>query len=128
MVVAELLGFGEDEFQTVCLQSALDLIASVNCPWAGGVQFDVGTPVSDGSAWFSKLLVGKREVVVRVCIGRRELQSGLVGLNRFLHPTSFVEHVAQIEIREGVARIDFDGAAVMSFGLRVLLAVVVQRS
>jgi hypothetical protein len=74
MGVAELLGFGEDEFQTVCLQSALDLIASVNCPRAGGIEFDVGTPVSDGSAWFPNLLVGKRKVIVRVCVGRRELQ------------------------------------------------------
>jgi hypothetical protein len=39
-----------------------------------------------------------------------------------------VEHIAEIEVRQRIARIGFDGRAIVLFGQSVFLAIVVKRS
>ena len=79
-------------------------------------------------ARLAKLFIGQRYVVVRVGVGRSQLQGSLVGLNRFLHASGLVEHVAQIEVGERVARIGFEGLAIIRLSKREILAVVIKRA
>src|SRR3954454_12101488 len=79
------------------------------------------------AARLTQLLKSQREIVVRVRIGGSKLNSDLVGLNRFLYASGFVEHVAQIEISQGVAWIGLDGLPIVLFREPEFLPVVVKR-
>ena len=79
-------------------------------------------------AGFADFFEGQREIVVSVGIGGSELQGRLVGLNRFLHAPGLIEHIAEVEIRKGVARIGFNRLAVMLFREREILTVVIERA
>src|ERR1017187_4028694 len=105
-----------NQLQAVRLQDALDLAAGVYCPRAAGVELDVGLPVSERLARFADLFVGQRQIVVGVGVGGSQLQGGLVRKNSFLHAAGLVEHVAEIEVSERVARVGFNGLAVVFFG------------
>ena len=116
------------EFQAVALQNALDLMFGVDRPRPGGVELYVSAPVLQRFARLAHLLVGERDVVMRVRISGRELNGGLVSVDCFLDASGLVEHVAQVEIGERVARIDLNRRTVMPFGERVFLTVVVERT
>ena len=100
----------------------------VDSPRSGGVELDVGAPMLECLARLANFFVGEGDVVVRVGVGGRELDGGLVGGNGFLHPSGFVEHVPQVEVGEGIAGIDLDGRAVVLLGEQVFLPVVVERA
>ena len=65
--------FARDEFETVVLQYTLDLVSSMNSPRARGVEFDVSSPMPQRLARLLQLFIGKREIVVSVRIGGRQL-------------------------------------------------------
>jgi hypothetical protein len=67
-------------------------------------------------ARFADFFICQREIVMRIGIGGSQLQCRLVGLNRFVDPSGLVEDVAKIEVRQRVARIRFDGFAIMMLG------------
>ena len=117
-----------NQLQAVRLQDALDLAAGVHRPGAGSVELDIGLPVFERLAGLADLFVGQRQIVVRVGVGGSELQGGLVSNNGFLHAAGLVEHVAEIEVSEGVARVGFNRLAVMLFREGEILAVVVERA
>src|SRR5712692_1880941 len=117
---------GVYQLQAVALQDALDLMFGMDGPGTGGVELHVGAPVLQRLARLAHLLVGQRDVVVRVSIGGRELNRGLIGVDGFLDASGFVEHVAQVEMGERVAWIDLDRRAVVLFGERVFLTVVIE--
>ena len=94
----------------------------------GGVELHIGLPVFQRLARLADFFVGQRQIVMRVGVRRGELQGSLVGLDCFLHAAGFVEHIAQIEVRERVARIGFDGLAVVLLGEHEILAIVIERS
>ena len=79
-------------------------------------------------ARLAHLLVGQRDVVVRVGVGGRELNRRLIRVDGLLDASGFVEHVAQVEIGKRIAGIDLNRRTVVPFGERVFLAVVVQRA
>ena len=56
------------------------------------------------------------------------MQCGLVGLNRVLHASGFVEHIAEIEVSERIARVGLNGLAIVLFGEAEFLAIVVERA
>src|ERR1700675_2310630 len=119
---------GVHQLQAVALQDALDLMFGVHGPGAGGVKLHVGTPVLQRLARLAYLLIGQCDVVVRVGVGGRELNRGLIRVDSFFDASGFVEYVAQVEIGERVAGIDLNRRTVVPFGERVFLAVVVQRA
>src|SRR5579862_1042370 len=112
-----------NQLQRVGLQDAFDLAAGMYGPGTGRVELDIGLPVLERLAGFADFLVGERQIVVGVGVGGSELQSSPVGKNSFLHTASLVEHVAEIEISERVARVGFNSVAVMLFCQGELLAV-----
>ena len=83
---------------------------------------------ASGLCGLSHLLISQCEVVMRVGVGGSQLNRNLVSLHRFLHPSSFVEHVAQVEIGERITGSGFDGAAVVLFRMAEFLPVVIQRA
>src|SRR6266446_8650378 len=119
---------GVYQLQAVALQDALDLMFGVDGPGTGGVELHVGAPVLQRLARLAYLLVGQRDVVVRVSVGGRELNRGLISFDGFLDASGFVEDVAQIEVGERVTWIDLDGRAVVLLGERVVLTVVIERA
>src|SRR5271165_2252490 len=120
------LGALVDQLQRVGLQDAFDLTLGVHRPGAGTVELDIRLPVFQSLAWLAQLFVGQGKIVVHVGVSRSQLQSGLVGLNRFFDAAGFVEDIAQIEVSECVSRVGFDGLAVVAFGEYKILAVVVE--
>src|SRR5258708_32182697 len=100
----------------------------VNGRGGGGVELHVGAPVLQRLARFADFLVGQRDVVVRVSVGGRELNRGLISVDGFLDASGFVEHVTQVKIGERVAWIDLNRRTVVPFGERVFLTVVIQRA
>src|ERR1700687_5752868 len=117
-----------NQLQRVGLQDTLDLAAGMDCPWAGGVELYVSLPMLERLARFTDLLVGQRQIVMRIGVSGSELQGSFVGANGFLYSASLIEHVAEIEVSERVTRIGFNGLAVMLFGQSKILAVIVERS
>src|ERR1700674_1040678 len=84
---------GVHQLQAVALQDALDLMFGVHGPGASGIELHVGAPMLQRLSRLAYLLVGQRDVVVRVSIGRRELDRDLISLDRLLDTSGFVEHV-----------------------------------
>ena len=72
--------------------------------------------------------VDEGEVVVRIRVGRSELDGSLVSGDCLLHASGFVEDVAQVEIGEGVAGIDLNRGPVVTLGRRIFLPVVEKSS
>jgi len=112
---------GVYQFQTVALQNPLDLMFGVYRPRARRVEFHVRTPVLQRFARLAPLLIGQGKVVVRVGVGRRQLNRGLISVDRFFHPPCLIQHIAQVEIGQRVARIDLDRRTVVPFRKRVFL-------
>ena len=110
------------------MQDALDLVAGVDGPGTGCIEFDIGLPVFQGFARLANFFVGESEVVVSVGVSGSELDGHFICLNAFLDASGFVEDIAQIEIGEGVARVSFQGGAIMFFGEREILAIVIKSS
>ena len=63
---------------------------------------------------------------MRIGVGGSQLDGGLIGCDGFLDAAGLVEHVAQVEVGERIARIDLDGRAVVALGSRIFLPVVVE--
>jgi hypothetical protein len=59
--------------QSVGLQYALDLIASMHGPWPRGVEFYVCAPMAESFAGLFDLFVSQSQVVLGVGVGRCEL-------------------------------------------------------
>src|ERR1700686_1016122 len=119
---------GVYQLQAVALQDALDLMFGVHGPGAGRVELHVAAPVLQRLARLAYLLIRQCDVVVRVGVGGRELNRGLIRVDSFFDASGFVEHVAQVEIGKRIAGIDLNRRTVVPFGERVFLAVVVQRA
>ena len=65
---------------------------------------------------------------MRVGVGWGKLQRGAVSLNGFRYAPGLVEDIAEIEVCQGIPRINFDRPPVMLFCERVLLPIVVKRA
>src|SRR5215470_2950897 len=63
-----------------------------------------------------------------VGVRRRQLKSSLVGLDRFLNASRLIEHIAQIEMSERIARVCFNRSTIVLLGQPVFLPVVIQRA
>src|SRR6204780_73842 len=61
-------------------------------------------------------------------ISGSQLQSSLISLHRLMDAPGFVEDVSQIEIRERIPRVGFNGKPVMLFGMSEILPIVIERS
>src|SRR4051794_34190875 len=83
-----------DEFQAVRLQNAFDLAAGMQGPRSGRVELDISLPVLESLARLADLLIGEGDVIMRIGVGRSQLQSCLVGKNGFLHAAGFIQHIA----------------------------------
>src|SRR5260370_6684999 len=118
--------FAIDHAELVCFQNLLDLVAGVDGPGANVVELYVGAPVEQGAAWLFEFFVGQGKVVVRVGVGGGEGDGGGIGFHCFAQASGFIEDVAQIKISQGVARINFNCAAIVLLGHTVITAVVIQ--
>ena len=72
--------------------------------------------------------ISERKVVVRIGVGGSQLDGRSVGSDGILDPAGLVQHVAQIEVRQRIARIGLDRQAVMLLGGDKILTVVIQRA
>src|SRR5581483_10083214 len=117
-----------NHLQLVILQDTAYLIFGVRRPRSRCVQASVSAPVHQSIAELPHLLVGQRQVVVGVGVGRGEQQRGLIRLDRLFHPAGLVQHITYVEISQCVAGIGLDRLAVMPFCQTVVLAVVVKRA
>ena len=79
-------------------------------------------------ARLADLFISERKIVVGVRIRGGKLQRSLVSLDCFPHSPRFIQHVAQIEVGQGVTRIGFNRLAVMLLGFGVILAVLIEGS
>src|SRR5437763_6763432 len=97
-------------------------------PRAEGIELGVSAPVTQGAAGLLHFFVSQGKVIVRVSVSGRELDGLLVGAGRFGKAAGFIEHVAQVEVGQGIARVGGDGGAVVLLRSSVIAAVVKQRS
>jgi hypothetical protein len=81
-----------------------------------------------GFAGLLKFLVCQRKIVVGIGVGGRQLQSSVIGLNRFVDSSRLIEHIAEVEVSQRVTRVGFDGRTIMLFRETIFLAIVVERS
>src|ERR1700732_3872945 len=93
--------------QSIRLQDPLNLAARMHRPGPGGIQLHVSLPVLERLARLTNLLKRQREIVVRISVGWSELQRRLVRLDRFLHPSSLIQNIPQVEVGKRVPRIGF---------------------
>ena len=114
--------------QLVIFQNLLDLVAGVDGPGADGIELDVGAPVAQSGARLAKFFVGEREIVVSVGVGGGQRNGLTISFHRFGQASSLIEHVAQIKIGQSVARVGFDGGAIMLFCRSVIAAIVKERA
>src|SRR5260370_27703487 len=94
-----------------------EALAGVLTPGACGVEFDVALPMPARFAESPQLLEYDGEIVVGVGMVRVEAHSDLQVISGWAELPSLVEEAAEIEIRQGVAGFEFDGAPEAGGGL-----------
>src|SRR5579871_1236361 len=114
--------------ESVGVENFADLVAGVNGPGSGVVEANISAPMRESAAGLADFFVGEREVVMSVGVGGSEQQGGFVRADRIRHAAGFIEHVAQIEIGQGVSRINVNGATIVLLRARVFLTVVIKRA
>src|SRR5262249_54922826 len=85
-------------------------------------------PVMQSLPWLAGLFQRQGKVIVRVSVGGSQGDGRLVGANRVGQAPGLVQHIAQVEVGQRIARIDLYRLAVKTLGLNVVVAVVVKRS
>ena len=74
----------------------------------------------------AQTFICKRQIVMRVGVGRGQPESRLVSSNCLRDAAGFVQNISQVEIGQGVARICRQRGSVMFFGARKVLSIVVE--
>src|SRR5262245_24520562 len=109
-------------------QDFSDLAASVVRPGANGVHTKICLPMPKGFSGLLQPFIGKSDVVVRVGVGWSDAQGGRVCVDGLFEPPSFIENIAQIEIRQRILWIDFYGTTVVLFRPDKILVIIVNGS
>src|SRR5437764_15343958 len=97
-------------------------------PGAGCIELSVGLPVLEGFPRLFTFFVRQRQIVMRVSVGRRELQSREISFDRLGYTPGFIEHISEIEMGQRVSGIDFYRAPIVIFRSPVVLPVVIERA
>src|SRR5437763_3818271 len=100
------------------LAQALQLSARDLGPLSRVVELEIGLPVVHGLHRLAGAFTKEREVEVGVGIVRIQIQREFVMLLRLLHAALLIIQIAEIELRERVSGVHFDGALVELFRLR----------
>src|ERR1041385_6770021 len=82
----------------------------------------------EGFAGLAAFFESQRQIVVRVGVGGSKRDSCLVGLDSIVQTAGLIQHVAQIEIRQSVTWVYFNGFAIVVFRQDVIVLVVVDRA
>ena len=72
--------------------------------------------------------IGERQIVMRIGVSRSQLDSRAISRDGIVDAIRFVEHVAQVEVRQRVTRIGLNRETVMLFGRNKILTVVIKRA
>src|SRR3954467_12081657 len=114
----------ENDLQLIVFKNSGDLATGVSGPGGGLVQTKVGSPVVQRFAVVAGLFVGQCQIIVGVGVRGSELQRRLIDAYGFLQASSLVENVGQVEISQGISRIDLNRLPVVCLCLGVVLHVV----
>ncbi len=101
-------------------------VAWAHGPGAHGVELGVSFPVLQGLARLAGFFKGQGQVVVGVSVSGRQSNGRLVRADGIRQAPGFVQHVAQVKVRQRVARVYFDRFAIIAFRQHVIMAVVAQ--
>src|SRR3984957_9146468 len=116
------------QLQPIGLQNPLNLITRMHRPRPRRIQLHIRPPVLQSLTRLANFLIGQRDVVMSIAVSGRELQRRVVSLDCLSDASSLIQHIAQIEISQSVARIDRNRGAVMLLRQSVILPVVMQRA
>src|SRR5208337_1250397 len=115
-----------NDLQCVGFQNARDLISRMHRPRTCAVQLEVNLPVRKRFSRLAQTFISQRQVEVRVSVGGSEPDGGVIGRHRLGDAARLVKHVAEVEIRQGVAGIGCHSSTVVLLGGDKILPVVIQ--
>ena len=117
-----------NNFKFVALQDAHDLAPGMDGPGSAVVELQICPPVFQRQARLSASLVREREIVVGIGVSGCQPYGCAVSDDRIWNAAGLIQNIAQIEVREGVARIHFDGLAIVFLSGDKIVPVVVDRA
>ncbi len=102
---APLLLATVDNLQLVSLKNTSYLVAGVHRPGTSAVELQVGSPVGKCLSRLTQAFIRERQVVMGISIGGSQLNRGAIGYDCFLDPTCFIQNIAEIEVSQGITRV-----------------------
>src|SRR3954464_9883523 len=109
-------------------EDLLNLRTRVVRPCPHRVHADVSAPVRKRFAWFSQAFESEREIVMSVSVVGSDGDGRTISIDGFIEPSSFVQHITEVEKAQRVSRVDLHRLTIVAFGLPIVLLVVVDRS